>query len=254
MKAFTCAASLLFSVNLAAQIWHVGVHLKTNPVDEAVKGAPITLTAGLGKDAASYDASRLRYTFTAQRSWPTTESFTIAQNATAATVTWTPPKAGIYEFVGNVTYLPPPKGPTPSAVGPPPGPVGNAHKQNYKVKPVGFKGTLTPTFTPPTGATAPVNVKLTLKATYIVYVNTPPFGQLPQSQILLVRLIAHVVCRELGRAPVCDADGQSAAVCSYTLPSPGRYMFFADVDEIEAISNEWVGSGKAMPLGSYVAH
>ena len=224
--------------------------MKTNPANEAVKGTAITLTAGLGRDQSLYDVSRLRYTFTAQRTWPTTESFTIAQNATAATVTWIPPKAGIYEFVGDVSYLAPPKGGTPLAGGPQPGPVGNAHKQNYKVKPVGFPDTLTAEFTPPSGATAPVNVTLRLRAMYITYVNTG-YGQIPQGQTAAVRLIAHVDCQ--GPCHVCNADGNMMVFCAYTLQSPGTYTFSANVDEITILTSDCIGTGTAMPLGTYTA-
>ena len=240
------AALLLLSFNVAAD---VPVFLKTSPAGDVTKGTPITFTADLGREIGALDKSRLRYTFTAQRTWPCADSFVIPNARIGAPgrpaigmVTWTPPKAGIYTFEVAVDYLPPPKNPNVSTQR-----IGTGRVANFKVKPTaGFSGMLWPTFTPASNATAPVNLRLSVSAVGTIIINTTT-----SHPMIPMRLIAHVDCQGGCNPSSCSADG-FAAVCSFQLPAAGTYSFSAAADQVSPTDCEWLGSASA-PLGSFVA-
>jgi hypothetical protein len=227
------AASLLVCFSAWAE---VPVFLIINPADQGIRETPITLTADLGRQFG-FNPTRLRYTFTAQRSWPCADSFTIAQNSANRTVTWTAPKAGIYTFEVEVTNLP---SKNPAAPSSPAQLVGRGRKANYKVTPSGFVGKLIPTFAPVSGATAPVALKLSVSA-----MTVGPLFEMPT----YYRLIARVDCQGGCNPTTCTGEG---LICNFTLPAAGAYSFSAAADEISPWNCDWVGSGSAQ-LGSYTA-
>lgn len=248
MKTAAWAASLLFlCFNATAD---VPVFLKTNPAGDVTKGTPITLTADLGREIGALDKSRLRYTFSAQRTWPCADSFVIPNAPIGASgrpvlgmVTWTPPKAGIYTFEVAVDYLPPPRMPNASTQR-----IGNGRVVNFKVKPTsGFSGMLWPTFAPASNAAAPVNLRLTVAAVGTIVISTTT-----SHPVVPVRLIARVDCQGGCNPPSCAADGFGAAVCSFQLPAAGTYTFSAAADQMSPTDCQWLGSASA-PLGSYTA-
>lgn len=187
-RIITILPSLLITSTLLAQPAGVSVSLTAAPGTESQVGNQITLTATVrtpGKGVlapnatfSGYDRGRIRYTFKAHRNWPCAKDLTLAENRPAtggaggilvvthvSTYVWTPPaaNAGEYTISVDVTYLTPSRlGSSPTELRPKPQAVGTA-TANYRVKPTpGWSGNVKFVFDPPSPATAPVSLNLTM--------------------------------------------------------------------------------------------
>lgn len=143
------------------------VSLAAAPAGQVNLGNPITLTATptLGgkltpDKLAVAREQHIRYTFSAQRTWPCPDTVSIASKVSTKSVTWTAQKAGIYQISVEASYVEPTL--RPALTGKiSRGSVATASLPNYKVLPAaGFSPNVLTDFSPPSPATAPVSLNL----------------------------------------------------------------------------------------------
>jgi hypothetical protein len=157
-------ASLLPIALVAAEPqMSISVTLSAAPAGQITLGAPVTLTAtpSMNKPIelppTRLGQPNIRYTFSAQRTWPCADSTVIAQSVATKTVTWNPQKAGVYQISVSARIV------SRATVGglPTRTPQATASLPNYKVLPqAGWSGNVGTTFSPPSPATAPVSLNL----------------------------------------------------------------------------------------------
>lgn len=114
MKPAACGITLVLFISMTAVAAtttpEINVALAVTPPGGIIKGSPLTLKATVSERRPLPEPrlilASLRYTFTAQRTWPCSAAAqVIAQNATNASVNWTPPVAGLYTFHVSVNYV-----------------------------------------------------------------------------------------------------------------------------------------------------
>ncbi|HJT16807.1 MAG TPA: hypothetical protein VJ853_05445 [Thermoanaerobaculia bacterium] len=208
--------------------------LTANPATGITKGSPVALTANV-TERRPFPLPRLtvlgnlRYTFTAQRTWPCSDAAqVIAQNASNATVNWTPPKAGLYTFrvsVSNFEKLPNP--PIKNA------PLAEATIGNYRVgPPAGFSHQITFLVSPPSGT-------LSGPATLSVGINVANPG-------------SHRFSYKFYLGGTCGADFPNT--CTISNVPAGSYLPTVEVNEIDPGTCDLVGFINTHDYNYYVVN
>jgi hypothetical protein len=218
----------------------VSVTLAASPASVTL-GSPVTLTATPTVTSSLKPnplfpwravPEHLRYTFTAERTWPCPASVAIATNVATKTVTWNPQAAGIYDFsvkaVYSVPSIPVLKGGDTISIKPA-GATATASLANYKVQPQsGFSNYVKTDFNPPTPATAPVNLYLT------VSINFPPENRWYRYQYW---------CSGGCQPATGVKDHQPASTAGspfqMTLANPGTYTWSIGVDKVRQSDCTW---------------
>lgn len=215
MKRALLGLSMLFVSSLHAANSDINVSLAANPSSGITKGSAVTLTATVSEkkpfpQPKYLNLKNLRYTFTAQRTWPCSDAVQeIAQNSSNATVSWTPSKAGVYTFRVAVTHFE--KLPSPVRVPP----LAESALNNYRVTPpAGFGHNVGFSYSPSSGAaTAPASITVTLNVSnpgshrypFKVYLGGTCSGELPtQSSCTIANVAANSY---LPQAEVSEIDG-----------------------------------------------
>jgi len=236
----SATALILLAANLVAADTPpaVNVGLTANPASQIPKGSAVTLTATVTPKKPQSDiqrknllpAARLRYSFTAQRSWPCSDPVQdLAKNVENAVLTTTPSKGGIYTFGVDVKWVNARLG-----VAPPllkgSDDLGKASVANYSVTPGSFPYNTPFTYSPASGtATGPVSV------TASVSLNPPPDPGLPH------RFIYTWSC-QAGNCggQTCKHDvAWGTDSCTFNNLAKGAYQFTVRIDEIDPSTCDW---------------
>ncbi len=249
MKRVSCAIALGFLVSslMAAEMAPpaVNVALAVSPANGVTRGSPITLTATVTAKKPfpagrieTLASERLRYTFTAQRTWPCADpAQRLTQNVANATLPWTPLKGGIYTFGVEVTYVAPKLVEPGLKVGEK---LGTASVANYNVKPSGFGHNSVISYSPSSGsANAPASVTVSVSLT-----NPPP---------IMHRFIYKYFCLSGNcGGQSCTHDVQSTSdSCTFNNLPAGQYNFQINEDEVDPQTCDWIGSGFAHDYSYY---
>jgi hypothetical protein len=204
-------------------------------------GSPITLTATASKPVVSIipdPRERVRYTFTAQRTWPCPETVTIASNVLTSIVTWNPQKAGMYDIsvraASERERLTPPSA--------------TASLPNYEIFPQsGFSERVVTGLLPlsvssinqfvPKMAQPTPPVQLTMS----VSVNNPPAGRWYRYRYSCLRGTIYESIQDLGCQPASGTKDNQPASTSFqmTLPNAGQYIWSIVVDKVRQSDCTW---------------
>jgi hypothetical protein len=204
------------------------VTLAAAPAMQVFPGGPITLTATASiqpRPVSKLDPlEHVRYTVTAQRTWPCPDTITIASNVSTKTVTWNPQKAGIYDISVRAARGSESKGLTlPSATGSLP---------NYVVRPGSVGESVVTDFNPPSLAWMPQSARPTapVQLTMGVSMKNPPEGRWYRYSY-----------RCYGCQPESGAKDNQPASTSFqmTLPNPGQYAFSILVEKVRQSDCVW---------------
>ena len=206
-------------------IVEINVSLAANPATGITKGSAVSLTATVTPKKPFPEPkltilSALRYTFTAQRTWPCSDAAqVIAQNSPNATVSWTPPKAGLYTFRVDVSHVEKvlPVLSTRTA------PLAETSIGNYRVAPpAGFGHQVSFSMSPSSAtATAPASVTVTIG------ISNPGSHRYPFKVYL---------------GGTCSGEVPSQSSCTIANVGPGSYLPQAEVNEIDPATCEWVAT------------
>jgi hypothetical protein len=216
----------LFAAVVDVQV-NLSVTLAASP-GTVTLGSPVTLTATPSLLSPKLNPQilwravpeHIRYTFTAQRTWPCATSVVIATNVATKTVTWNPSAAGVYDISVKAVYsipaTPVVKGADTIRVNPT-GATATASQPNYNVKPqAGWSGYVKADFNPPSPAIAPVNLYLS------VSVNFSP-------EYTWYRYTYSCA----GCSPGTQTkDHVTAATFQMNIANPGSYIFGMAVDKV----------------------
>jgi hypothetical protein len=223
-------------MSLPAATIEIKVSLAANPNTGITKGSPVSLTATVTERKPFPSpkltfGENLRYTFTAQRTWPCGDAAqTIAQNSPNATVNWTPPKAGLYTFRVNVTNFEKlPNPPLKSA------PLAEATIGNYRVgPPAGFSHQVSFSMSPASGtATAPANVTVTIG------ISNPGSHRYPFKVYL---------------GGTCSGEFPASPSCSISNVAANSYLAQAEVNEVDPGTCDWLATIGTHDYNYYVVN
>jgi len=237
MKRALCGLSLLLASSLSAATIEINVSLTANPATGITKGSPVALTANV-TERRPFPQPRLmvlgnlRYTFTAQRTWPCNDAMqVIVQNSANATVNFTPPKAGLYTFRVSVTNFE--KLPVTPIKSPP---LAEASVGNYRVGPpaTGFGHNVSFSMSPPSGtATAPAAITVTIG------ISNPGSHRYPFKAYL---------------GGTCSGEFPTQSSCTINNVAANSYLAQAEVNEIDPGTCDWVASISTHDYNYYVVN